>query len=357
MGLSLDELGGWPAVLGRLMRREDLSGEQAQAAFDSVLTGEATPAQIAAFAAALRTKGETVEEMAGLVAVMRAHGERVEVAGEIVDTCGTGGDRSGSMNVSTMAALVVAASGARVCKHGGRAASSLAGSADVFEALGVAVELGPAGVARCIDEVGIGFCLAPRFHPAMRHASPVRRELGVATIFNFLGPLANPAGAVRQLVGVGDPVMAEKMLAVLEANGAVHAMVVHGRDGLDEMSTGASTDVLELVPAGAAGAGSGRLRRYEVDAGAFGLARADISDLKGGDAGTNARILRSVLGGKPGPGRDFVVWNAAAGLVVAGKAESIADGVAQAAEIVDSGAALRVLDRLIEVSNREAAGS
>lgn len=354
MGLSLEELGGWPAVLGRLMRHEDLSSEQASAAFDSVLTGEATPAQIAAFAAALRTKGETIEEMRGLVAAMRAHGERVEVPGEIVDTCGTGGDRSGSMNVSTMAALVVAAGGARVCKHGGRAASSLAGSGDVFEALGVAVELGPVGVARCIEETGIGFCLAPRFHPAMRHAAPVRRELGVATVFNFLGPLANPAGAVRQLVGVGDPAMAEKMLAVLEANGAVHAMVVHGRDGLDEMSTGAVTDVLELVPAELAGPAGGRVRRLELDASAYGLARADVSDLKGGDAEKNARIVRSVLAGEPGPGRDFVVWNGAAGLVVAGKADSIADGVEMAGHIVDSGAALSVLDGLIEVSNREA---
>ena len=352
VGLTLAELGGWPAVLGRLLRREDLSADEAAAAFESVLSGEATSAQIAAFAAALRTKGETVEEMTGLVAAMRARAEPVEIAGEVVDTCGTGGDRSGSINVSTVSALVVAASGAKVCKHGGRASSSLAGSADVFEALGVTVGLGPAGVSRCIEEAGIGFCLAPRFHPAMRHAAPVRRELGVATVFNFLGPLANPARAARQLLGVGDAGMAEKMLAVLEANGAVRAMVVHGEDGLDELSLGAPTRVLELTrgPSGEA-----IVARYVLEATDFGLARAAVDELKGGDARHNAELVRRVLAGERGPRRDFVVWNSAGALVVAGTAPDFAAGVALAAALVDSGAVARVLDRLVECSAEAAA--
>lgn len=352
VGLTLEHLGGWPAVLGRLLQREDLSAEEAAAAFDSVLSGEATPAQIAAFAAGLRTKGETVEEMTGLVAAMRARAERVEVEGDVVDTCGTGGDRSGSINVSTVSALVVAASGARVCKHGGRASSSLAGSADVFEALGVTVGLGPAGVARCIDEVGIGFCLAPRFHPAMRHAAPVRRELGVATVFNFLGPLANPAGARRQLLGVGDAAMTEKMLAVLAANGAVRALVVHGEDGLDEMSLGAPTRVLDL----ARGAGGeATVERYVLDAAEFGFRRARLEDLKGGDAAHNAELVRAVLAGEPGPRRDFVVWNSAAALVVAGTAPDVASGVERAAVLIDSGEVAAVLARLVEASAEAAA--
>ena len=242
---ALSEIGGWPGVLSRVFRGEDLTSDEASVVLDSILAGEAAPTQIAAFAAALRTKGETAAEITGLVRAMRARGERIDLGPGLVDTCGTGGDRSGSINVSSMAAVIVAAAGARVCKHGGRASSSISGSADVFEALGVAVDLGPTGVVRCIEEVGIGFCLAPRFHPAMRHAAPVRRELGVATFFNFLGPLANPAGATRQVIGVGDPAMASRMLAVLEANGTERAMVVFGHDGLDELSTVTTSTVLE----------------------------------------------------------------------------------------------------------------
>ena len=234
---TLESIGGWPAILGRVLSRQDLTADEASAALDDVLEGNATVAQIAAFIAGLRTKGETVGEMTGLVRALRAHGESLEVGVEVVDTCGTGGDRSGTINVSTLSALVVAGAGAVVCKHGGRAASSLAGSADVLEALGVVIDLGPRGVRRCIDEAGIGFCFAPRFHPTMRFVAPVRRELGVTTTFNFVGPLVNPAGATRQLVGVSDPMMAEKMLDVLEAFGSVHAMVVFGHDGLDELST------------------------------------------------------------------------------------------------------------------------
>jgi anthranilate phosphoribosyltransferase len=353
VGLTLEEAGGWPAVLGSLTSRESLTSETAAAAFESVLSGEATPAQVAAFASALRTKGETVEEMRAFVSVMRARSELVAVEGEIVDTCGTGGDKSGSINVSTMAALVVAAAGARVCKHGGRASSSLAGSADVFEELGVWVDLGPLGVARCIEQAGIGFCLAPRFHPAMRHVAPVRKELGVPTVFNFLGPLANPAGATRQLIGVGDVTMAEKMLAVLDANGARHAMVVHGEDGLDELSIGGSTAVLELKRDDATG--EGLIARYELDATDFGIGHASLSELRGGDPARNASLVRAVLKGENGPHRDFVVWNSAAALVVAGKAAEMAEGISLASSLLDSGEVARVLDRLVTVSIEAAA--
>lgn len=343
---GLAELGGWPGVLGRLFRREDLSRSEAAAVLDSILSGSAAPTQIAAFAAALRTKGETSEEMVGLVQAMRARGERIELGPGLLDTCGTGGDKSGTINVSTMAAVVAAAAGARVCKHGGRASSSISGSADVFEALGVAVDLGPAGVARCIEEVGIGFCLAPRFNPAMRHAAPVRRELAVATVFNFLGPLANPAGATRQLIGVGDPAMAERMLTVLEANGTERAMVVFGRDGLDELSTVAPSHVLEtrLGPAGYERA------EYEIEAGRLGLERADPAELRGGSAEENARLLEAVFAGERGPKRDFVVLNAAAALLVAGLVVDLPEGVARAGELIEQGAAAQKLASLVAVS-------
>src|SRR5271165_5261837 len=284
---SLQAIGGWPAILQRLFHRHDLTADEASAALDDVLEGSAAPAQIAAFVASLRTKGETVGEMIGLASSMRAHAESFEVGVEVVDTCGTGGDRSGTINVSTLGALVVAGAGAVVCKHGGRAASSLAGSADVLEALGVVIDLGPDGVRRCIDEAGIGFCFAPRFHPAMRFAGPVRRDLGVATVFNFVGPLVNPAGATRQLVGVSDPAMAEKMLDVLETFGSVHAMVVYGHDGLDELSTVAPSTLIESVrePDGTC-----RRRRLEIEPASLGLDRAALADLQGGDAARNAEL-------------------------------------------------------------------
>jgi anthranilate phosphoribosyltransferase len=340
--------GGWPGILGRLTRREDLSSEEAAAALDEILAGGATPAQVGAFVAALRTKGETVEEMTGLVRAMRDRAEPLplEDAASLVDTCGTGGDRSGSVNVSTMAALVVAGAGSPVCKHGGRAASSATGSADVLEALGVVIDLDPAGVTRCIAEAGIGFCFAPRFHPAMRHAVPVRRELGVATIFNFLGPLANPARVVRQVVGVGDPAMAEKMLGVLEANGAVRAMVVCGRDGLDELSTVAPSTVHELR--------DGERRTYELDARELGLPRVRPEWLRGGAPAENADAARQVLAGEEGPHRDIVLLNAAAALVVAGRAGDLAEGLAVGRESLDSGAAATALDRLVSVSQAAA---
>ena len=354
MVTTLETIGGWPAVLGRVFSRQDLTADEASAALDDVLQGTATPAQIAAFVAGLRTKGETVEEMTGLVRAMRAHGESLEVGVEVVDTCGTGGDRSGTINVSTLSALVVAGAGAVVCKHGERAASSLAGSADVLEALGVVIDLGPSGVRRCIDEAGIGFCFAPRFHPAMRYAAPVRRDLGVTTVFNFVGPLVNPAGATRQLVGVSDPVMADKMLDVLETFGSVHAMVVFGHDGLDELSTTARSTLIESVREQD---GTCRRRRLEIEPASLGLKSAALGDLKGGDATRNAQLGLQLLDGELGPRRDLVCLNAAAALIVAGLADDLADGLEIASAAVEDGNARSALDRLVAVSNAAAEDS
>ena len=347
-GASLAGLGGWPSVLGRLLRREDLSGAEASAALAEILAGSATSAQIAAFATALHTKGETAEEMAALVRTMLDHAELVPVPEqlEVVDTCGTGGDRSHSINVSTIAALVVAGAGARVCKHGNRAMSSSSGSADVLEALGVVIELGPAQVLRCVEEAGMGFCFAPRFHPALRHAGPTRRELGVATVFNFLGPLANPARPRHQVVGVSDPAMADKMLGALSANGASRAMVVFGHDGLDELTTTTTSTLLETS--------DGEVRTVVVDPGEHGLAPASPDDLRGGDALANADLTRRVLDGNRGPHRDIVLLNAAAGLVVAGLAADLDDGLAVAERSVDDGRAGEVLERLVRTSREQA---
>lgn len=342
--MTLADLGGWPAVLGALTRRRDLSAEQAGAAMTEILQGQASPAQIAAFIVALRMKGETVEEMTGLLAAMMDLAEQVPLAGlDVVDTCGTGGDRSSSINVSTIAAFVVAGAGAAVCKHGNRAQSSQCGSADVLEALGVAFELGPEGVAACVEEAGMGFCFAPRFHPAMRHAGPTRRELGVPTVFNFLGPLANPARARRQALGVADPAMGERMIGVLAANGAERALVVYGHDGLDELSTTTTSTVLELR--------EGAVRTYVVDPADLGLRHARPADLKGADAAANADVARRVLGGERGPYRDIVLLNAAAGVVAAGLADHLAGGLEAATAAVDEGRAAAVLERLVTVSN------
>lgn len=350
---TVDDIGGWAGVLGRLFRREDLSAAEAATALDSILAGEASAALVAAFAAGLRTKGETVEEISGFVRAMRSRAEPLSIEGELVDTCGTGGDRAGTINVSTIAALVVAGAGGRVCKHGGRAASSLAGSADVLEALGVIIDLGPDGVKRCVDDAGIGFCFAPRFHPAMRYVAPVRRELGVATVFNFLGPLANPASAKRQLIGVGDPAMAERMLAVLEATGTVHAMVLYGHDGLDELSTVTTSTVFESVR-DPEGAGGFRRRRFEVDPRAYGLGRVELQDLLGGSAALNATLATAVLSGETGARREFVLLNAAAALVVAGLADDIGSGIELAAGVLDSGRAADALAALVRTSQSAA---
>jgi anthranilate phosphoribosyltransferase len=358
---SFDALGAWPGVLARLLDGTSLSAGEAETVLGQVLSGEATPAQIAGMAVALRAKGESVAEMTGFVRAMVAHAVPLPLpAGtDVVDTCGTGGDRLRSINVSTIASLVVAASGAKVCKHGGRASSSAVGAADVLEALGAVADLGPDGVARAIDEVGLGFCFAPRFHPAMRFAGPVRKELGIPTVFNFLGPLANPARARYQVIGVSDPSMADKMLGVLAANGTLRAMVVHGDDGLDELSTTGPSTVHELVrtPDGADPAGDGTVsvEVYRVDPSDLGLARASLDDLRGGDASVNADAIRRVVAGDASPHRDIALLNTAAALVVVGRAPDLATGVALAAEQIDSGRAAAVLDDFVRVTNEAAA--
>jgi anthranilate phosphoribosyltransferase len=347
--MTFADLGGWPAVLGALSRRVDLPAASAAAAMTEVLEGRATSAQIAAFCVALRMKGETVEEMNGLLGAMFDHVLPVEVDGvdDLVDTCGTGGDRSCTINASTLAALVVAGAGGRVCKHGNRAASSRCGSADLLEALGVAADIAPAGVVACIQEAGMGFCFAPRFHPALRHAGPTRRELGVPTVFNFLGPLANPARVRRQSLGVSDPRMAVKMAGVLQARGVERAFVVYGHDGLDEITTTTTSTVVEVR--------DGESRTYDIDPSDLGLTLADPVALLGGDASTNADLARRVLDGKRGPQRDFVLLNAAAGIVVAGLADDLAEGLEAAAASIDDGRAATVLERMVKVSQEHAA--
>lgn len=342
--MTLDDLGGWPAVLGPLTRGADLPAEHARAAMHDILAGTAAPAQIAGFIVALRMKGETVDELRGLLDAMAGAAERVPLSSldGVVDIVGTGGDRSHSINVSTMAALVVAGAGVRVCKHGNRAASSRCGSADLLEALGVNLDLGPDGVARCVEQAGMGFCFAPRFHPAMRHAVPTRRELGVPTVFNFLGPLANPAGVRRQVVGVADPSMAERMARVLAARGSERVLVVHGDDGLDELTTTTTSTIVEVV--------DGEVTRTTVDPSELGLARVEPSALVGGEAADNADVAKRVLGGEPGPHRDVVVLNAAAGLVAAGAVDDLAAGVERASAAIDDGRAAGALDRLAAAS-------
>ena len=352
MSVTLEELGGWPAVLGQLLRGESLTSVAAAAALEDILDGNATSAQIAAFAVGLRMKGETVEEMTGLVRAMLDRADHVSVppdlADRLVDTCGTGGDRSHSINVSTIAAFVAAGAGVPVCKHGNRAASSSTGSADVLEALGVVIDLGPDGVARCIAEAGMGFCFAPRYHAASRHAIPTRRELGVPTVFNFLGPLANPARPRRQVVGVSDPAMAEKVMGVLEANGAERAMVVYGHDGLDELTTSDTSTALSLE--------DGSVRAFVVDPVELGLAKISMAQLEGGPPAVNAELTRRVLDGEKGPHRDIVLLNAAAAVTVAGLAEDLVDGLEVAASSIDSGRAAQVLERLVQVSAEAARG-
>ena len=308
----------------------------------SVMSGEATSAQLGALLAALAVRGETVEEIAGFAAGMRAAAVPVRVADGAIDTCGTGGDRSLSFNISTVAAIVAAAAGARVAKHGNRAASSACGSADVLEALGVKIELGPDAVATCVVEVGLGFMFAPRFHPAMRHAGPVRREIGIRTIFNVLGPLANPAGVRRQLLGVPSIPLAERMIEVLRELGAERALVVHGGNGLDEISPSGPTRTWELR--------DGTIREGEITPEGAGLERAPDDSVRGGDSALNAAIARRVLSGERSGPRTAVLLNAGAACVVAGLAADLREGVGMAARAIDDGAAAATLERWVASS-------
>ncbi len=341
----------WPEVLARLTRREPLSATEAEEALKIVLSGDATPVQVGAFLALLHAKGETAEEVTGLAramidaAVPCPLGETQAAAA--VDLVGTGGDRLASINVTTLAAFITAGCGVPVCKHGNRAASSSVGTADVLEALGVAIEVGPEGVARCVAEAGMGFCFAQRFHPAMRFVGPVRKELGVPTVFNFLGPLINPARTRRQLVGVSDPAMAPIMAGVFGATGSRHALIVHADDGLDELSVTSPSNVLEVR-----GDGTGEfvVTEWRVDPAALGFAPATMADLRGGNAAFNAGVIRAVLEGERSARRDIGVLNAAAALIVAGRTDDLESGLVLAAESVDSGQAVGVLDALIATS-------
>ncbi len=342
-GVTVPEGFAWPPLLARLMSGGDLTEAEAAGAMEEILEGAATPAQIAGFVVALRAKGEVADEIIGLVRTMRELSEKVDVVSEVLDTCGTGGDRGGTFNVSTAAALVCAGAGARVAKHGNRAASSRCGSADVLEALGVRIDLPPAGVARCIEVAGIGFCFAPVFHPAMRHAAIPRRELGIATVFNFLGPLTNPAGATRQALGVADPRMLPLMVETLSRLGSTHVVGFHGHGGLDELATSGPSHVVELV--------DGEVREWTLDPSALGLEPSAPEALAGGTADENASAIRSVLGGEVGARRDIVVLNAAAGLLAYGTAANMEEGISLADAALVSGRATEALDGLIEESN------
>ncbi len=333
----------WPAVLATLAGGGDLSRETAAEAMTQIMTGGASPAQIAAFVVGLRIKGESVSEMTGLVAAMRQAAVAVDVGVDVVDVVGTGGDRAGTFNISTTAALIAAGAGATVAKHGNRSASSLCGSADVLEELGVAIDLPPEATAALVRDQGFGFFFARSYHPAMRHAGPVRAELGIPTVFNFLGPLTNPAGARRYAVGVSDPVMAQKMIEVLRNLGAHTAFVFYGEDGLDELTTTGPSYIYRLR--------DDEITHAEFTPEDFGVERAKLDDLLGGDAAANAEIVRSVLAGATGPKRDIALVNAAAGIVAFGIAGGFEEGMERAAESVDSGAAGRVLDTVIERSN------
>lgn len=332
-----------PSAIGRVVERGDLSADEMAQVVGAIMDGQATPAQIGALMVAMRMKGETVEEIVGAARAMRARATRLAVPdGVVVDTCGTGGDGRGTINVSTIAALVVAAAGVKVAKHGNRAQSSKSGSADVLEALGVNVAAPPEVVERCIAQVGIGFLFAPAFHGATRHASGPRKEIGVRTFFNLLGPLTNPAGAKHQLIGVYAVDRVEMLAHALGRLGSLHALVVHGAGGLDELAPDGATEVAELR--------AGEVKRYQLRPKDFGLAEEDARGLDGGDAQANARALRDVLSGeRKGAARSTVVMSAAAALYAAGMT-GLRDGARLAEARIDDGAAAKVLDRLIEAS-------
>ncbi|MGI8518070.1 MAG: anthranilate phosphoribosyltransferase [Acidimicrobiia bacterium] len=328
----------WPSTLSQLTSKVDLDRAAARAAMAEVMAGSATPAQVAALIVAWRMKGETTEEMTGMVEAIREAAVPVQVDPTgLVDVVGTGGDRVGTFNISTAAALVVAGAGARVAKHGNRSISSKCGSADVLEELGLTIDLPVAANLALLEETNFAFFFAPLYHPAFRHAGPVRRELGIRTIFNFLGPLANPAGALRQAIGVSDPQMAERMIGVLRELGSVHSFVFSGDGGVDEIVPTGPTFIYRLQ--------DGEITHAEFTPEDFGVKRIELSALAGGDASENARILRSVLAGESGPRRDAVLINAAPALVAAGLAPGFAEGVELARHSIDSGASEDVLER------------
>ncbi len=330
----------------KVIEKQSLTEEEAVSAMDEIMEGNASPVQIASFLVGLRMKGETVEEIAGFARTMRAKAIRVRCSQSengLVDTCGTGGDRMNTFNISTAAAFVAAGAGIRIAKHGNRAMSSKCGSADVLEALGVNIAMTPEQVGKCVDSIGIGFLFAQALHPAMRHAGPVRRELGVRTVFNVLGPLTNPAGAKNQVMGVFDGRLTELLAGVLQRLGSERAMVLHGLDGMDEITTLSETKVSELR--------GGEVRTYQVKPQDFGIESPSLSQLSGGTPEENAARLTALLAGEKGALRDIVLLNAAAAMVVGKKADTLAEGLAVARESVDSGAAARKLKELKEFTH------
>lgn len=332
----------WANTIDRLIAGESLSRDQARDAMAEVMEGSATPAQIAALVTALRIKGETSDEITGMVEAMLAAAVTVEVGDDVVDLVGTGGDRSGTFNISTTAAFIAAGAGARIAKHGNRAASSLTGSADLLAHVGLDLDMAPERTVEMIRTTGFGFFFAPRYHPAMRHAGPVRREMGVRTVFNLLGPLCNPARARRYALGVSAPPMAGRVMETLRNLGATHAFVFYGLDGLDELTTTGPSFIYRLI--------QDEITTAEFTPEDFGVPRASLAELKGGAVEENAAILYSVLDGEPGPRRDVALVNASAAIVAAGLAEGFVDGVTLAARSVDSGAARAVLDNVIAFS-------
>ncbi len=331
-------------AITNLVSGESLTTEQSASVMEEIMGGEVTPAQFGAFVTALRLKGETVDEIVGLARTMRAHAIPLLSDDETVDTCGTGGDGSHTFNISTAAALVAAGAGLKVAKHGNRAASSQCGSADVLEALGVKIDLGAQQVKRCLEEVGMGFMFATTFHPAMKHAATPRREIGIRTVFNILGPLTNPAGARAQVLGVAEESLLEKMTEALKRLGSRHVLVVHGEDGLDEITITGKTQVCELK--------DGNIMRYSISPEDLGLSRKEPVSLKGGTAGENATLVRRVLGNDSGAALDTVLMNAAAALVAGDRVATLPEGIDLAREVIASGQARDKLDQLIEFSQR-----
>ncbi|HLC17942.1 MAG TPA: anthranilate phosphoribosyltransferase [Thermodesulfobacteriota bacterium] len=332
-------------AISKVVRGVDLSEEEMVHVMNGIMTGEASPAQIGSFITALRLKGETVEEITGAARVMREKATKVSVSADnVVDTCGTGGDESMTFNISTASAFVVAASGITVAKHGNRSVSSKSGSADVLKALGVNIEAEVERVEECLAVAGIGFLFAPLLHGAMKYAAAVRREIGIRTIFNILGPLTNPAGARRQVLGVYDPALTDMLAKVLFNLGAEHAFVVRGEDGLDEITLTGETRVTELKDSG--------IRTYHIKPEDFGFERCQPADLKGGEPEVNARIILDIFNGKKGPQRDVVLLNSAAAIAAGGGTGSIAEGIAVAHGAIDSGGALEKLEKLKEITNK-----
>ena len=330
-------------AIAQLVGGHSLTMDEASAVMNEIMEGSATPAQFGALVTALRLKGETVEEIAGFARTMRSKALRVSISETVVDTCGTGGDGKGTFNISTTAAFVVAACGLKVAKHGNRAMSSQCGSADVLEVLGVKIDLNPEQVQKCLEKVGIGFMLAPVFHPSMKYAAAPRKEVGIRTVFNILGPLTNPAGARAQVLGVPEKSLTEKMATVLKMLDCQHALVVHGEDGLDEITVTGKTFVSELK--------KGSIKNYEVTPEEFGLPRAKPDSLKGGTAKDNAELLRSILSGKKGAQRDIVLMNAAAALLAGDKITTLGQGITLAEQAIDNGKALQKVEELISFSH------